>query len=311
MPDGRRLLRHDRFDHIQTMYSELENGSDNGDSNSNLLRIHPSFRIIALAAPPERENLWLTAEVLGMFPFIETLPSLTVHEKIEIVASIAPPVGPESKELLEILRRVTERLSVLNEDPGSELKLSASLAESSFSPSCRQLLRLWLGSTEHLTSIMTTSASSTISSSAAIQECATNLTMRVRRMFMVPFMPHALRDAFNTALLEAMTYANTDAMSQANQTPVIGSNRSIEVDAANQLVRIGSAKLPLNHPERPELVPDTLFVDVPAHVTYLEEIAHDVLAGDKHVLLIGNQGNGGTSVNGDLCQYDVHVCCKQ
>jgi hypothetical protein len=58
-----------------------------------VLRIHPSFRIIALGGPPERENLWVTAEALGIFPFIETLPNLTVNEKIDIVAGISPPTG--------------------------------------------------------------------------------------------------------------------------------------------------------------------------------------------------------------------------
>jgi hypothetical protein len=258
-----------------------------------VLRIHPSFRIIALGGPPERENLWVTAEALGIFPFIETLPNLTVNEKIGIVAGLSPPTGPEPRALLEVLRQITQKLSALNEDPGSEVKLSASPAQSSLSPSCRQLLRLWLGSSEHLSSILTTSSSSSSNcTSEALKASTKDLTMRVRRMFMVPFMPHALRDAFDTALTDATTDANHDVSSHTHTqtTPLTNDSKSVEVDAANGIVRIGTVKLPLNRPKCPELVPDTLFVDVPAHIAYLEEIAHDVLAGDRHVLLIGNQG---------------------
>jgi hypothetical protein len=59
---------------------------------------------------------------------------------------------------------------------------------------------------------------------------------------------------------------------------------------SNGQILIGNALLPLNNPTRPELVPNTLFVEIPAHIKYLENIAHDILAGEKHILLIGNQG---------------------
>lgn len=297
MPDGRRLLRHDRYDFIQAKARTRTNDTSNEAIGSdllgnNVLRIHPSFRIVALGVPPDRENLWITAEALSIFPFIETLPNLSVAEKIDIVSGVCPPSSAESQSLLESLRRVTEKLSALDEDPGSEVKLSASLAQSSLSPSCRQLLRLWAGSNEHLTSLVT---STSLTPQALLSECSKDMMMRVRKMFMAPFMPHALREAFDAALTEATLSAErTESESVQNDANFTSSktavNSRIEVDCGNGVVRIGSATLSLNKPSRPELVPDTLFVDVPAHVSYLEEIAHDVLAGDRHVLLIGNQG---------------------
>ena len=32
-------------------------------------RVHPSFRVLALATPPTTQNPWLTAEILGLFAF--------------------------------------------------------------------------------------------------------------------------------------------------------------------------------------------------------------------------------------------------
>lgn len=46
--DGRRLIRHDRYD---TLLPKL--GEDRL-KESGILRIHPSFRIVALAEPPSK-----------------------------------------------------------------------------------------------------------------------------------------------------------------------------------------------------------------------------------------------------------------
>ncbi|KAJ9594056.1 hypothetical protein L9F63_014533, partial [Diploptera punctata] len=46
--DGCRLIRHDRFDEIKSRYSL----SDKQLNDSGVLRIHPAFRIVALAEPP-------------------------------------------------------------------------------------------------------------------------------------------------------------------------------------------------------------------------------------------------------------------
>ncbi|KAG8240059.1 hypothetical protein J437_LFUL019626 [Ladona fulva] len=53
--DGQRLLRHDRYDAIK----EENKLTDEEMAKSGVLRIHPSFRIIALADPP----------VIGKHPF--------------------------------------------------------------------------------------------------------------------------------------------------------------------------------------------------------------------------------------------------
>lgn len=292
LPDGRRLLRHDRYDHVMRQ-QQLKSPRSKGNSaisvqeDSTVLRVHPAFRVVALGTPPDRDNLWLTAEVMGIFPIVESLPNLSVDEKLSIVASLSPPDSIQAKDLLEVVRDVTARLSAMSDDPVSVgAKLSASLNQSSLTPSCRQLLRLWLGTQEYLSSACT----SVNSGAAAVR---LDLRQRVRRMFMVQFMPHALRDSFDMTLDAALfPPEGTEGVdSLLQQTSGNAANRSgVTVDRQAGCVHIGNATLPLNKPSRPELVPDTLFVDVPAHVRYLEQISHDILAGDRHILLIGNQG---------------------
>lgn len=46
--DGKRLLRHDRYDYVKQKYKF----SDEDMIKSGVQRIHPSFRIIGLAEPP-------------------------------------------------------------------------------------------------------------------------------------------------------------------------------------------------------------------------------------------------------------------
>lgn len=55
--DGSKLLNYDKFD---SLCSELK--SKNLKSNSNILRIHPSFRIIATAEPPNPKSSFASSE---------------------------------------------------------------------------------------------------------------------------------------------------------------------------------------------------------------------------------------------------------
>ena len=45
-------------------------------------------------------------------------------------------------------------------------------------------------------------------------------------------------------------------------------------------------------PARPELVPDPLFYENEHNAAYLRDLVRDLAAGERHLLLIGNQGTG-------------------
>ncbi|RHY51448.1 hypothetical protein DYB34_013174, partial [Aphanomyces astaci] len=88
---------------------------------SNLVRIHPAFRIVALG---EVAKPWLTAETMALFPF-HSVPELTREDADAVMAALCPRVPRSvSTKLVELWHQV----QLL---PSSDLSLSV-----------RQLLRL-------------------------------------------------------------------------------------------------------------------------------------------------------------------------
>lgn len=125
--DGKRLIRADRYDEIKEKY----NKSDAELQESGVLRIHPSFRIIALAESPmlnTSSRQWLNSELLSLFVFHEMRP-LTKSEELHIVRS---KYGEPSTALLNIL----ELAHVLRSSSDPTLQSLASFL------STRQLLRI-------------------------------------------------------------------------------------------------------------------------------------------------------------------------
>jgi von Willebrand factor A domain-containing protein 8 len=286
LSDGRRLLRADRFDQIMAKQSLTPLAMNERNS----FRIHPSFRIVALASPPTRENPWCTSELLAIFPFVDVMAPLAFEEKLQIITSLIPiqeAISPNKqqlgKSLLSLLSSTYNELQRMESNSSNEIKLSASLTETSFVPSTRQLLRLWKGACEALNSLEICDHPN--------QLILENIKERIRRMFMVPFMPQTLRETFETSLARVQPEESSNlSMNIANHNENVQEPSSLKDLHIGQQVRIGNVSLPLNVPERPELVPDTLFVEIPAHIRYLESISHDILAKERHILLIGNQG---------------------
>ncbi|XP_069677328.1 von Willebrand factor A domain-containing protein 8 isoform X2 [Periplaneta americana] len=125
--DGRRLVRHDRFDE----YKNRHNLSEEELSKSGVLRIHPAFRIVALAEPPAQGTMtgqWLSAEVLSLFLFHEMRP-LALHEEVHIVKSLYGQVGESLASVMKLAHKLRA-----SEDPTLQ-SLAGSL-------STRQLLRI-------------------------------------------------------------------------------------------------------------------------------------------------------------------------
>ncbi|CAK9810181.1 von Willebrand factor A domain-containing protein 8 [Anthophora quadrimaculata] len=125
--DGKRLIRADRYDEIKEIY----NKSDAELEASGVLRIHPSFRIIALAEKPTLNTTsrqWLNSELLSLFLFHEMRP-LTKLEELHIIRS---KYGEPSTALLNIL----ELAHVLRSSSDPTLQSLAGFF------STRQLLRI-------------------------------------------------------------------------------------------------------------------------------------------------------------------------
>lgn len=82
--DGRRLVNHEIYDELLKSGMTAEQLENKG-----LLRIHPSFRIVALADPPvvDKGNNWLTPEMLSLFMFHE-VRNLSKAEESEIIKEL-------------------------------------------------------------------------------------------------------------------------------------------------------------------------------------------------------------------------------
>uniref|UniRef100_A0A1B6BXM8 VWFA domain-containing protein n=1 Tax=Clastoptera arizonana TaxID=38151 RepID=A0A1B6BXM8_9HEMI len=94
--DGHRLIRHDRYDDLAATL-----GCDKL-KESGILRIHPSFRIIALAEPPTATNAsWLNPELLTLFAYHE-MPSLTKEQELHIIESLCGKVPSEILDIITI-----------------------------------------------------------------------------------------------------------------------------------------------------------------------------------------------------------------
>ena len=75
LADGRRLLRRGRDSANTRHMSQVTRCKTQTPADA--LRVHPAFRVVALATPPTRnsngEEDWINAEVLTMFHFVQLL----------------------------------------------------------------------------------------------------------------------------------------------------------------------------------------------------------------------------------------------
>ncbi|XP_016319191.1 von Willebrand factor A domain-containing protein 8-like [Sinocyclocheilus anshuiensis] len=124
--DRARLLRWDRY---QTLKDELQL-TDQELQDRSIFPVHPSFRIIALAEPPQvgsTTQQWLGPEILTMFL---TIKPLAKAEETAVIQGMIPNVP---KEAVEQLQNLTHSLRKSNDL--TALSLASSL-------STRQLLRI-------------------------------------------------------------------------------------------------------------------------------------------------------------------------
>lgn len=86
MHDGKRLISSERYDFIKDNF----NLTDDQLNENGVLKIHPSFRIIAIGEPPQslqsQTGNWISPEVLSLFVFHE-IRMLSKQEEMHIITS--------------------------------------------------------------------------------------------------------------------------------------------------------------------------------------------------------------------------------
>ncbi|CAN7939417.1 unnamed protein product, partial [Ixodes hexagonus] len=246
--DGKRLLRHDRYDAIKSSCDF----SDDDMKTRQLYRIHPSFRIVALAEPPSsnqksKQEKWLTPEILPMFLF-HSVRSLSLAEERTVIESMVGKLGIQ----MEMVLKMAHQLRASDD---------ATLQSIAGSLSTRQLLRI----AHRLAKYPDLPVVDTIYKACLAQ-------------FLPPLAKQALDRELSSAGLDV------------NATPV--PRALVRCEVKDGTVYIGDTKMDVYKAGDSQVkVPDTLFYDNQQHAQVLEAMLQDFLLGE-HLLLVGNQGVG-------------------
>lgn len=254
LPDGSRLLRHDRFDAVRrSLGIGLPEMAERG-----LLRCHPDFQVIALATPPSRRygQSWLTAETMGLFSFHQ-LPSGCNKNHQAILQSLFPRLDPMTVDMLTQL--------------SARLQSEANMAGGGPVLSARQLIRI----------------------SKRLTERPSQFREMVSRTVLAPLLPELHRDQLEHALTDVLGEEPVCLAPPIEHGPAVTDNGRLT---------IGGVTMDIATPTAPELVPQTLFHDNPAHNSLLAAMMQDLTLGERSLMLIGPQGTGKNKLTDHLLQ---------
>ena len=270
--DGTRLLRHDRFAVLleQTGLTEDELAA------RQIFRVHPAFRVVALAEPPASRGgsvsgSWLTSETLGCFVF-HTVPELGTDRQRELLLAAAAvddksvATGAAISMLVDFGNALAEE--VLN--PTSALSGSRGL-------SLRQLKRI--------------SARAALIGGDSESGLMGELGSLLDRATLRKFLPRTVADSLGQLMANCgIDPIAADAIA-ASPAPVI--TELVEAGGGLARLRIGDTEVQLLAPTQPELIPRTLFYENASHLRLLREMLRDLaIFRERAILLIGNQGTG-------------------
>ncbi|XP_058445081.1 von Willebrand factor A domain-containing protein 8 [Malaya genurostris] len=173
--DGRRLMRHDRYDRLREQGFTVDDLTDRG-----ILRIDPAFRIIAMAEPHQKTGTnWITSETLNLFLFHE-IRGLSQDEEFSVIDSLYGPLDGTMHQILKVaqyLRGATD---------STMTNLASNL-------STRQLLRIARRQHEYGDRLSGRSAHSIL-----------------HNTFLTKFMPNLPRSVLETALRKCAVVPNTE-----------------------------------------------------------------------------------------------------
>ncbi|CAK8678183.1 unnamed protein product [Clavelina lepadiformis] len=259
--DGTRLLRHDKFD---SMKGKLELTDEEMNARS-VYRIHPSFRIVALAEPPKpgsSAQQWLNPELMTLFLYHHMAPLSMKHE-MEIIQALVPKISAsEVKGLLKLCQRLRS-----SKDANSQ-SLAASL-------STRQLIRI---------SHRLAAGKHDIKREKLISDA-------VHKACLSRFLPHLARTALGEALEKSGLPSDPLPVKDLTMN-------DISCSVKDGILTIGDVSCPIYGGEKEEVpsssaakIPDVLFYDNAQHLSVMQDMLEDYNLGD-HILLVGNQGVG-------------------
>eukprot|EP00512_Aurantiochytrium_limacinum_P012667 CAMPEP_0171569504 /NCGR_PEP_ID=MMETSP0961-20121227/2381_1 /TAXON_ID=87120 /ORGANISM="Aurantiochytrium limacinum, Strain ATCCMYA-1381" /LENGTH=1133 /DNA_ID=CAMNT_0012123801 /DNA_START=78 /DNA_END=3479 /DNA_ORIENTATION=- len=269
------------------------------EQDPEIVRIHPRFRIIALATTGNSKDnqAWLNADLLAMFS-VHHLNRMSPADHEVIVKACLQRVPQEFLELLrEFSAALLEKRDAGQKYGGGSNKGGISSEEKKevgdvdddrvtkaaslgVRPlSLRQVMRLCRFA------------------DAFPDQALDEMRERLRTVLLGQFLPHSQYKALEE-LMDSVGIPKDH--SQDDELP----GERIKIEQGSGFVSIGDVKANISSPEFPELVPAPVFFDIPKHRELLRDMLEDVVSGEhaKHLLLIGNQGVGKNKLADRLLQ---------
>lgn len=217
-----------------------------------MLPIPATFRILAVALPPSTD----ASTAHGDWLVEETMSLFSFHYLAEM--------GDEAR--VQILHQMFPAISPkgLRRVLSFAAELAASQdksAASSLRFSLRQLIRLC----------------------RRFALYPADLPDTMRRTLLAPFLPPVLRDAVDHLARKAAGSAGEQI-----QPP-----QQYSIEQRDGHLCIGDVQYPIcTDVQHPELIPSVVFFDIPNQIEILRDMLKDFQAGERNLLLIGNQGVG-------------------
>lgn len=286
LDDGRRIVAHNRIIDISSQPSK---GQDENEEvgkidldESKIIRVHPTFRMIALASLSNNSSnqssgstAWLTDSLMSCFSTI-MVPRPSRDCMRDILMSSASNAGDVDANGHDVVDEKTiDQLLELRRVLTSEVAADCGVAPLSTRNLVRVVRRLSLSSS------------------------STQLHDLLSSVLVADLLPPTQRAALESVLHQVGIRGKNKQLA-TGQSALPSQNDSIVYDS--DFLSIGDFTMPRNHAQRPEMVPAPKFFDIKSHVLYIKDLLEDWKSGERAFLLLGGQGVGKNMLVDRLCQ---------
>ena len=264
-----------------------------GAEGAGVVRVHPAFRIVALATQEGRasgkKGKWLSDEVIAMFA-THVMPRLSEGEHQLLLAGL-PSCAALPERASEALLKFNALVDFGHWDgsvgAGAPSTASASPVKAL---STRQLLRV---------ARKMVSAAERDEAGAGLRAGAEAL----KAMQMFDFLPAEAQEEMSSLLSAAGFPGERRGKGVFSAGAMAIRHEAMKDGSGNSVLSIGDVAYVSAPPDRPELVPSPRFVDIKQHIATLQTMLGDLTSGgERHLLLMGNQGVGKNKLADRLLQ---------
>ncbi|CAE7780682.1 unnamed protein product [Symbiodinium sp. CCMP2592] len=323
LPDGTRIVQQAQWDDWLDQGWSAASLLDKG-----FRAVHRAFRVIATAEPPQdKDRSWLDDELLTLFHFSEVKP-LPASQQAKLVTQLCglplehpvlkgllaygkalrtaaksdvalQPLVLSMRQLLHVSRRLKARPDATEAAQAALSGYTSFLPPLSKQAALRMMREAMKGAGVQVELENAQEIREGKRKSQLAEERGERLKALEEPAIGLRFMPDRRAEQFiqeETSKLHDEAVANrhrhrAEVMRLARDGLRTARSPRLALEMHEDEVRLGGVSCARGQPQRPELVPSTVFVDIPHHLTVLRTMLIDWLL-QRHLLLIGNQGVG-------------------